>query len=210
MKGIITVLLAVVVFMITAAWTPASASPFDDLKKTYSGIDTLEAKFQQKLYIAGLNKEREFTGDFFYKRQKGFLWSYSRPRDKYFLYDGKYIWQGEAGKAIIVKEKVVKEKTRGSFLDLIEDIAKLDELFTLKQQTKMGDLEMIEMQPKNDSTIKSARVWIDGRNLVRKIELQEFTGNVNRLEFSSIKVNQRFDEGKLVFKQPPGTQIVER
>jgi len=66
----------------------ASASPFDGIKKTYSEITTLEAAFHQKIYIAGLKKEREFDGTFLYKRQKGFVWRYSAPKVKYFIYDG--------------------------------------------------------------------------------------------------------------------------
>lgn len=188
----------------------AENSPFDSLKKTYVQISTLEAQFHQTIFISSLRREREFSGEFYYKRQKGFLWRYKTPKIKYFLYDGRFIWQGEEEKPFIIKDKVNKEKTSGTFLDLIEDIAKLDEIFTLKEHSKTGDFEILELLPKRDNTVKSARVWIDNQNLVRKIQLYEFTGNINTIEFSSIKLNRSIEDSRFIFKPEKGKEIIER
>jgi chaperone LolA len=188
----------------------AEVSPFDPIKATYSKINTLTAKFHQKVLISSLGKEREFDGSFFYKRQKGFLWQYSLPKGKFFLYDGRFIWQGEDEKPLVTKDRVNKEKTGGTFLDLVEDFSKLDDLFSLKGQGKAGDVDILELLPKKDSTIKSAKVWIDKQNIVKKIELHEFTGNVNVIEFASIKVNQPVEDGRFIFKPEKGKEIIER
>ena len=206
MKKIILIII-VIIFTIIAY---AKASPLDAVKKTYSEITTMEATFHQKIFIASLKREREFNGEFLYKRQKGFLWKYKAPKVKYFLYDGRYIWQGEDEKPFIIKEKINKAKTGGTFLDLIEDISKIDEQFTLKQQSKAGELEILELLPKKDGTVNSARVWLDKQNRVRKIEIHEFTGNVNTIEFSSIKINQPIDDTKLIFKPDKQKEIIER
>jgi chaperone LolA len=188
----------------------AKASPLDAVKKTYSEITTMEATFHQKIFIASLKKEREFNGEFLYKRQKGFLWKYKAPKVKYFLYDGRYIWQGEDEKPFIIKERVNKEKTGGTFLDLVEDISKIDEQFTLKQQSKAGELEILELLPKKDGTINSARVWLDKQNRVRKIEIREFTGNINTIEFVSIKINAMVDDAKFMYKPEKNREVIER
>ena len=188
----------------------AEPSPFDAIKSTYSKINTLTARFHQKIRISSLGKEREFNGSFFYKRQKGFLWQYASPKGKFFLYDGTFIWQGEDEKPFVTKDKVDKEKTGGTFLDLVEDFSKLDELFALKGQGKAGDVDILELLPKKDSTIKSAKVWIDRQYIVKKIELQEFTGNINVIEFTSIKANQPVEDSRFVFKPEKGKEIIER
>jgi outer membrane lipoprotein-sorting protein len=188
----------------------AHASEFDAIKQTYSSINTLDARFHQKIFIAALKKEREMKGEFLYKRQKGFLWQYTEPKEKYFLYDGRYIYQGEDGKPFITKDRINKEKTGGTFLDLVEDIAKMDELFDLKGRSKAGDLEVLELKPKRDSTVTMARIWIDKQNMARKIEIQEFTGNINTIEFSGAKVNGRIDEGRLTFRPEKNKEVIER
>ena len=67
----------------------------DALKKTYAEITTVEAHFHQTILIKALKREREMEGDFFYKRSKGFLWKYTAPKEKIFLYDGAAMWQAE-------------------------------------------------------------------------------------------------------------------
>jgi outer membrane lipoprotein-sorting protein len=187
-----------------------SPSPFDEIKKTYSEVKTLETQFNQKIYISSLKKERDSKGEFFFKRQKGFLWRYKAPKVQYFLYDGKFIWQGEEDKPFVTKDKIDKEKTGGTFFDLIEDIAKIDELFTIKEQRVAGDMEVLELLPIKEGTVNSARVWIDKQKKIKKIEINEFTGNVNTIEFSGIKVNQPIDDGKFVFKSDGKKEIIER
>lgn len=204
--------MVVMLFILSSQLSALSAenSPFDSLKKAYSQINTMEARFHQIIFISSLKKEREFDGEFYYKRQRGFLWRYKTPKVKYFLYDGRFIWQGEEEKSFIIKDRVNKEKTSGTFLDLIEDVAKLDEIFTLKEHSRAGDLEILELLPKKDTTVKSARVWIDNQNLVKKIQIHEFTGNVNTIEFSSIKPNRSIDDSRFTFKPEPGKEIIER
>ena len=186
------------------------AAPFDEIKKTYAEIKTLEAQFSQKIFISSLKKERDSKGEFFFKRQKGFLWRYKAPKVQYFLYDGKFIWQGEDDKPFVTKDKIDKEKTGGTFFDLVEDIAKIDELFTIKEQKVVDDFEVLELLPKKEGTVNSAKVWIDKQKRIKKLEIYEFTGNINTIEFSGIKVNQPLDDGKFVFKRDGSKEIVER
>jgi outer membrane lipoprotein carrier protein len=186
------------------------AAPFDEIKKTYAEIKTLEAQFSQKIFISSLKKERDSKGEFFFKRQKGFLWRYKTPKVQYFLYDGKFIWQGEDDKPFVTKDKIDKEKTGGTFFDLVEDIAKIDELFTIKEQKVVDDFEVLELLPKKEGTVNSAKVWIDKQKRIKKLEIYEFTGNINTIEFSGIKVNQPLDDGKFVFKRDGSKEIVER
>jgi outer membrane lipoprotein carrier protein len=185
-------------------------SSFDAIKRTYTEVKTLAAQFRQKIVISSLKKERTFEGNFLYKRHKGFLWQYVSPKGKYFLYDGKYIWQGEDEKPFVQKNKVNKDKTDGTFLDLVEDISKLDELFNLKNREKAGDAEVLELLPKKDSTIRLAKVWIDRQSVVNKIELHEFTGNINIIEFVSIKINPPIEDTRFIFKPDRQKEIIER
>jgi chaperone LolA len=186
------------------------ASEFDSIKKTYAGINTLEAKFHQKLFIENIKKAREFDGEFFYKRGKGFLWRYTKPTVKYFLYDGQYLWQNEEDKAFVLKKEKNKEKTENAFFDLVEDITKIDDLFTLKQESISGGMTVLDLVPKQKMTIDAAKIWIDKQNLIRKIETKEFTGNINTIEFSAVKVNQSISDGKFIYKPDKKKEIIEQ
>ncbi len=187
-----------------------SASPFDSLKKTYAGINSLEAGFHQKIFVSGIKKMRDFDGDFYFKRHKGFVWKYTKPKRKMFLYDGQNMWQEEEDKPFVLKNRVSREKTGGTFFDLVEDIARIDNLFTVKQQSMIAGMQYFELVPKKDSSVNLAKLWIDKNNLLRKIEILEFTGNINTIEFSDIKVNPSVDDAKFIYKPDGKKEIVER
>lgn len=187
-----------------------SGSPFDSIKKTYAGITSLEASFHQKIFVSGIRKIRDFDGDFYFKRQKGFLWKYTKPKGKTFLYDGHHMWQDEEDKTFVLKSKVSREKTGGTFFDLVEDIARIDNLFTVKQHSMLAGMQYFELLPKKDSTVNIAKIWIDRNNLLRKIEILEFTGNINTIEFTDIKVNTPVSDSKFIYKSDGIKDVVER
>jgi outer membrane lipoprotein-sorting protein len=201
-------ILYIAVLMIMPALCVASG--FDELKKTYAGINTLEAKFHQKLFIENIKKARDFDGEFFYKRGKGFLWRYTKPKVKYFLYDSQFMWQDEEEKTFALKEKINKEKTGGTFFDLVEDITKIDDLFILKQESMSGDMMVLDLVPKKEGNVTAAKVWNDKQSLVRKLEIKEFTGNINTIEFSGVKVNQAINDGKFIYNPDKKKEIVEQ
>ncbi|MCX7965106.1 MAG: outer membrane lipoprotein carrier protein LolA [Syntrophorhabdaceae bacterium] len=184
-------------------------SPFENIKKTYSAINTIEAVFTQRIFISNLKKEREFEGNFFYKKGRGFLWRYNKPKIRYFLYDGNFIWQADEDKPFVYKRRFNREKTVGTFFDLMDDISKMDELFKLKEKNISGDMEIIELIPKKEGQIISAKLWVDRINMIKKIEIIEFTGNVNTINFNYTRINEPISDAKFIYKQEKGKEIIE-
>jgi outer membrane lipoprotein-sorting protein len=168
----------------------AQAETLDALKKTYAEIATVEAHFHQRILIKALKREREMEGDFTYKRSKGFLWRYTAPKEKIFLYDGAAMWQAEEGASFVTRERADRERMEGSFLDLVDDVTRLGTLFTLVRSNKEGELE----------------VWVDSRYIITRVEITEITGNVNVIDFSKIAVNKPVPDSLFVFK--PGKREI--
>jgi outer membrane lipoprotein carrier protein len=201
--------------MLTAAallWTTTGicgADQLDNIKKAYSEVKTIEAQFSQKITISALKRQRELKGEFYYKRGKGFLWKYTAPKEKVFLYDGSAVWQAEEDKSYVIKEKMDKEKMEGNFLDLVDDVTHLDKHFLVKSASKQDDMEVLQLTPKKEGGLQSARLWIDDKALISKIELTEITGNVNIIDFSSTKINKPVSDTTFVFK-PGNRQVEER
>jgi chaperone LolA len=183
------------------------AEQLDGIKKRYSAITTVQARFQQKTTISALKRQRETQGEFFYKRGKGFLWRYTVPAQKIFLYDGNAVWQADQDKPYVIKEKVDKAKIEGSFLDLVDDVTRLDRLFTVNEVSRWGDLDVLSLMPKKEGSVKSARIWVDSDSIIKKMEINEITGNVNVIEFSSVKIDKPVSNSLFVFD--PGDKEVE-
>ena len=111
------------------AVSAARADTLDSIKKTYSAITTVEARFQQKIALSALKRTREAKGEFYYKRGRGFLWKYTAPKENIFLYDGTAIWQEEEDRAVVIKQKVDKARMEGNLvMDLVEDVTRLGQI----------------------------------------------------------------------------------
>jgi chaperone LolA len=184
----------------------AQAETLDALKKTYAEIATVEAHFHQRILIKALKREREMEGDFTYKRSKGFLWRYTAPKEKIFLYDGAAMWQAEEGASFVTRERADRERMEGSFLDLVDDVTRLGTLFTLVRSNKEGELEVLDLAPKKEGTLQAARIWVDSRYIITRVEITEITGNVNVIDFSKIAVNKPVPDSLFVFK--PGKREI--
>ncbi len=187
----------------------AKADALDALKKTYASVQTVQANFSQKITIVTLKRERESKGEFFYKRGKGFLWKYAAPSSRIFLYDGKAIWQAEEDKPFVTKDTVDRGKIQGSFLDLVDDVAKLDDYFKVQETGRDKEGLVLLLTPRKEGMLQSARLWVDTGYLVKRIEITEVTGNVNTLSFSSTRINRPLEDS--LFKFDPGKkEVVER
>ena len=192
------------------AVSAAQGDTLDSIKKTYGAITTVEARFQQKISLSALKRTREAKGEFYYKRDRGFLWKYTAPKEKVFLYDGAAIWQEEEDRPVVIRQKVDKGKMEGNLvMDLVEDVGRIDALFVVKAQGRENDMDVLELLPKKEGTMQSARIWVDGQFIIRKLEVTEITGNVNTIEFSSIKINKPLADSLFVFK-PGGRQVEEQ
>jgi chaperone LolA len=205
-SGCIGAAMTLAVLLLIGLADAACAGTLDALKKTYAEITTVEAHFHQRILIKALKREREMEGNFIYKRSKGFLWNYTAPKEKVFLYDGAAMWQAEEGASFVTRSRVSKEHMEGSFLDLVDDVTRLDALFALARSSREGEIEVLDLAPKKEGTLQAARIWVDRRYIITRVEITEITGNVNVIDFSKVVVNKPVPDSLFVFK--PGRREV--
>ena len=182
-SGCIGAAMTLAVLLLIGLADAACAGTLDALKKTYAEITTVEAHFHQRILIKALKREREMEGNFIYKRSKGFLWNYTAPKEKVFLYDGTAMWQAEEGTSFVTRSRVDRERMEGSFLDLVDDVTRLDALFTLVRSNREGEIETLDLAPKKEGTLQAARIRVDSRYIITRVEITEITGNVNVIDF---------------------------
>lgn len=185
-------------------------STTDDIREKYSTIRTFKCQFRQTLFLAHLNSKKEFTGDFYYKKGKGFIWIYKTPWLRYFLFDGNNLYQYDERKPYVVKERMDSINSRTYFLDLIEDIGNLERHFSVKERTFEGNSEVIRLEPKKEGMIAYVKIWF-GKGLdLQKIEIAEKNGNKNLLLFKSVVLNGEIEDSKFMFRNDRGKEVIER
>ncbi|MCX7856734.1 MAG: outer membrane lipoprotein carrier protein LolA [Deltaproteobacteria bacterium] len=186
------------------------AENIGDIKEKYYTIKTFKSQFAQTIFVANVSSTREFEGDFYYKKERGFLWLYKKPRMRYFLFDGKYLYQYDEEKPFILKEKLDENKSGNLFFDLIEDLGNLDMHFVVRERGVEKNYQVLNLEPKKEGMIKSVRIWFGKELKLDKIEILEKNGNRNLLTFRSVVLNGQIDDEKFEFKNEKRKEIIER
>lgn len=163
--------------------------PLAALRERYAHVSSLEAIFTQKIYIPSLNRERELEGKFLYKKGRGFVWKYERPEERIYLYDGSFLWEESKKRPYVFREELKGEGKTGVFLDLVEDMKRIDELFELRGFHGSDTGKTIELLPKRRSTIQAVRLELDQFGTVKRVEMEELGGGKNVIEFVKIREN---------------------
>lgn len=188
----------------------AYAAHFKDIANKYASIKTLKTQFKQKVFLASLGSERVFSGSFYYKKGRGFLWMYENPKKRYFLFDGTYLYRYDEEKPFVIKEKIDSKKSHDLFLDLINDLENLDKYFVLLQHISFGEKDIFLCVPKTERLIASVEISFGKDMLLEKIEIVEKNGNKNILLFRSVSINEEIDDGMFLYKKEIGKELIVR
>lgn len=186
------------------------AASIEEIKAKYSNIRTFNAKFTQEIQLASIDTKREFSGEVYFKRGRGFLWIYKKPRLRYFLFDGSFLYQVDEEKPYVVKEKFDPSKSQGYFLDLLEDIKNLDRHFKVRRVRSSENEILIELEPKENSALSMVTLRLDNSQTLLGLEILERTGNKNSFKFTSVVLDGEIPDHRFVFKMPKDKELLER
>lgn len=181
-----------------------------DIKEKYSNIRTFQADFKQELYVSSLDAKRELSGEVYLKRKRGFLWIYRKPKFRYFLFDGSFLYQVDEERPYVTKERLDESKIQGYFLDLLEDMTNLDKHFRVKRVRNLTSEIIVELEPRENETILEVILRFDSHQNLLGLEIFERNGNRNKFRFSKVRLDAEIPEERFTFKIPIGKEIVER
>ena len=88
----------------------------------------------------------------------------------------------------------------GNFLDLVDDVARLDTLFTLKGSAREDDMEVLVLVPRRKARCKSARLWVDGQRIIGRSRSSRSRATSTSSISPSIKVGEPLADSLFVFK----------
>lgn len=81
---------------------------------------------------------------------------------------------------------------------------------TIRKLTGNSNFNVIELKPNSKELgFKSARIYSDKNNLIRKLSITGFNNKNLDFEFSNIRINESIPESKFYFIPPEGTQIID-
>jgi outer membrane lipoprotein carrier protein len=216
LKAKIVVILMVIVCCLAASSSGSDEGGLEDIvasiQAKYAGIESLEADFTQKNYIAPLSQFREFQGKIFLKRPHFFSMEVSSPSHQRLVFDGECFWVYTAS-----NEQALKSSVASSFLDhplinLLATMADITNTFSVVpgDTTTSPDyaLKLTLKQP--DPEILEINLTVQRDSFeVKELILYYASGNYTRLSLLNTKQNPDIPAGQFRFIPPPGVEVEE-
>jgi len=200
----------------------ALASNVDDVVRrvddSYANIQDLQGQFTQETIIEGFETGFESTGQFFLKKPGLLRWDYLQPSEEIIYVDGDAVMMYVPEHQQVVKGTLTQIVASKGPLALLLGVGKLAEQFTVSEVAdasgEQAALPTLRLVPKPDGdtapTIKEIELHVfPDSYLIQSMTIVDASGNISRVRFDHIQVNQGLADDLLKFTLPPDVVVVD-
>lgn len=187
----------------------------DDL---YAKTQDLQGNFTQETIIEGFETGFKSTGRFYLKKPGLLRWDYLEPSKEHIYVDGDEVMMYVPEHQQVVKGTLTQMAASKGPLALLLGVGTLSKQFTVlaspeasSDSQKIPDLILIP-KPDGDTvpTIKKILLQLfTDSYLIQTITIFETSGNISRVHFDHIQVNQGLATNLLKFTPPPDAVVVD-
>jgi outer membrane lipoprotein carrier protein len=198
------------------------ASDVDDVVRrvddAYAKTQDLQGEFTQETIIEGFETGFQSTGRFYLKKPGLLRWDYLHPSEEHIYVDGDAVMIYVPEHQQVVKGTLTQIVASKGPLALLLGVGKLAEQFTVSEaedfSEEQGGLPALTLVPKPDGdtapTIKKIVLQLFSDSyLIQNMTLFETSGNISRVRFDHIQVNQGLAANLLKFTLPPDVVVVD-
>jgi outer membrane lipoprotein carrier protein len=181
-----------------------------EIDRAAANLPGSEASFTQQFTPKGFKNSQSESGTVIFGALPQMRWSYSRPEQKLFVFDGARSWfYIPADKQVTVADLDAERRAELPFL-IIGDPAARDRAFVVKESTK-GNVVTATLQPRSGAAmIRNVVVSIDAStHVIRSVSYTDREGNQTTFSFGGF--HKRGTSPDLFrFTVPAGVQVVQQ
>jgi outer membrane lipoprotein carrier protein len=184
-----------------------SAAPLE-LDRAATAMSGMEASFTHHFTAKGFKKSQIESGSVVFGTLPAMRWSYAKPEQKLFVFDGNNSWFYVPGDKQVTVARVDDTRKRELPFLLLGDAAARGKYFTVKEQ-KRGNNIVTTLQSRNPSAlVKSVTVTIaPSTHLIQRIEYADREGNRTSFDFSGYH-RRAASADTFKFAPPAGVQVI--
>jgi len=188
------------------------------MDESYAKTQDLQGEFTQETIIEGFETGFQSTGRFYLKKPGLLRWDYLQPSEENIYVDGDAVMMYVPEHQQVVKGTLTQIAASKGPLALLLGVGKLAEHFLVSEATdvsgEQSDLPTLILVPKSDGdtapTIKKIVLQLfPDSYLIQNMTLFDTSGNISRVRFDHIQVNQGIDADLLKFTVPPDVVVVD-
>jgi outer membrane lipoprotein carrier protein len=204
-----------IVFTLVLVLAGAVCAQADDLtdriQKRYDTLQSFRGFFLQRLTNASSREVQERLGNIAFVRPRFIRWETTSPENELLIIGKDTVWEYFPEEETVYRytvEQVLGSKTMIRFLS---GEANLKDDFTVKDMGMDGEFRHLKLIPREpEPNLVEGDVWVrPGQDIMEKIRLVDFFGNVNELELTGLELDVPVDEKEFELVPPKGTEIIE-
>ena len=192
-------------FMLLLAAT-ANAAEIDRAAAALAGT---QAQFTQRFTPKGFKNSQTESGTVVFGTLPMMRWSYSRPEEKTFVFDGERSWLYiPADRQVTVSNLDEQKRSELPFLVLGDPEAR-GHAFEVNEKTERGSI-ITTLQPRSASAmIRNVTVTTAAAtHLLQRVEYTDREGNRTTFDFANFQ-RRPISADLFRFTPPPGVQVVQ-
>lgn len=184
-----------------------SAAPIE-LDRAATAMSGMEASFTHRFTAKGFKNAQVESGSVVFGSLPAMRWSYSKPEQKLFVFDGSQSWFYVPSDKQVTLGRVTDARKRELPFLLLGDPAARDKHFVVKQQNRGGAV-VTTLQPRDkNAMVKNVTVTIaPSTHLIQRIEYTDRDGNRTSFDFSGYH-RRAATADTFRFAPPAGVQVV--
>jgi outer membrane lipoprotein carrier protein len=206
-----SVLLSCLLFAAPLAAEEANLAPpgsaREQLNHFSSGLETLRARFEQKVISSDGAVEDSSAGQVWLSRPQRFRWEYGGEFPEVVVADGERVWIYD----VTLEQVTVKDQSTAaadSPLVLLTEPTRLDEQFEVREAGDASGLQLLELRSRSmEAGFDRILLGLRNSSLVLMI-MEDAFGLRTELRFEEIQRNPVLDEGLFMFEPPAGVDLL--
>ncbi len=182
-----------------------------EVEKRYREITDLKARFVQRSYFLGLDKEEYSNGQLYFKKPGMMDWQYETPQTQRFVADGKTLW---------FYQPELNQVTLGDFKDAFTSdlpvsfllgLGNLEKSFLVQKGCKGDSGLILELAPKNDTgSLERFSLLVKESDFTPQgAKVLDAGGNETTITFIDLESNTGLPVQQFSLKIPKGVDVID-
>lgn len=173
----------------------------------FTGLDTLQANFDQQVMDGNNKLLQSSQGHMWIKRPGRFRWDYEAPYRQQLVADGEHLWSYDEDLEQVTVQKAADVLTSTPAM-LLSGEEPLEEVFNIEEGGPVDGEQHVLLTPKSDdSNVNLIHLYFSGKSLSR-IQAEDNFGNTTTFSFTEFERNPVLDKAIFSFIPPAGTDVV--
>lgn len=179
-----------------------------ELDRSATAMSGMEANFVHSFTAKGFKNSQVESGTVVFGALPAMRWSYSKPEQKLFVFDGTNSWFYVPADKQVTQSQVTDSRKRELPFLLLGDPAARDKHFVVKQQNRGGNVVTTLTPRVKGALMRDVVVTIaPSTHLIQRIEYTDRDGNRTSFAFSGYH-RRAAAADTFKFTPPAGVQVV--